>query len=84
MSTILQKIKSESSRKKVKLSVQIDSELKSKIDFICKNNDVSINLYVEKLLENSEISRTYNETLKAIKKAETTTLNDDINSEKMQ
>lgn len=64
MSSILEKIKSEKQKTRAKINIAIDSELKSKIEYICKVNGINLSVYLEQILENSEIGRVYNKTKK--------------------
>jgi len=67
MSSILGKIKNEKKKKKAKIVINIDEVLKSKIEYICSNNDVNISIYIEKILESSEINRMFLATEKEVK-----------------
>ena len=59
MASILEKIKQEKDIKLSKITVKIPSDLKGRIEYICKNSGVTVDKYLGEILINSEINRVY-------------------------
>lgn len=70
MATILDDLKKKKTIKYGKIQIKLPEELKEKIEFITKHNDIDRSDYLCTILEKSEINKVYNATKKSIEEQE--------------
>ncbi len=62
--SIIDDMKNKKKKEFVNVSGKVESYMKKKIDYICKESGISSRDYLGKLLENSEIDSVYNKLIK--------------------